>query len=161
MGKNKICLRNYIKDNCIFELEVTKKEDVLKVLSEKLKELGYLKNNESVDKIYDKLLERERLGSTGIFKHIAIPHCKTDDINTDMVILVGFSKKGIEFESHDGKPVHIVFAVFTKKNKVTLHLGALAAISRLISKYSISSKVEEFLSYSILKKITEECEYEI
>jgi len=161
MGKNKICLRDYVKDGCIFELKEKKKEDVLKAIAEKLNELKYLKNEDSVADIFNKLVEREKLGSTGIIKHIAIPHCKTDEITTDMVILVGYSKNGVDFESHDGKLVHIVFAVFTRKNKVTLHLGALAAISRLVSKHSISSKIEDFLSYEKLKEITEECEYEI
>lgn len=161
MGKSKICLRDYVKDGCVFELTEKEKNEVLKTLALKLKELGYVESDKSVDSVYNKLTEREKLGSTGIIKHIAIPHCKTDEINTDMVILVGYSKKGIDFESHDGKPVHIIFAVFTKKNKVTLHLGALAAISRLISKHSISSKIEDFLSKEKLKEITEECEYEI
>ena len=161
MGKNKICLRDYVKEGCIFELKETEKDKVLKAIADKLDELGYLKEGNSGEEIFNKLVEREKLGSTGIIKHIAIPHCKTDQINTDMVILVGYSKEGIEFQSHDGKLVHIVFAVFTKKNKVTLHLGALAAISRLVSKHSISSRIEEFLSAERLKEITEECEYEI
>ncbi len=161
MGKSKICLREYIKDECIFELTETEKKGVLQTLALKLRDLGYVDSDKAVENVYSKLLEREKLGSTGIIKHVAIPHCKTDEINKDMVILVGYSKNGIDFESHDGKPVHIVFAVFTKKNKVTLHLGALAAISRLISKHSISSKIEDFLSKEKLKEITEECEYEI
>ncbi len=161
MGKSKICLRDYIKDGCVFELVEKDKTEVLKTLASKLRELGYLDNDNAVESVYNKLLEREKLGSTGIIKHVAIPHCKTDEINSDMVILVGYSKSGIDFESHDGKPVHIIFGVFTKKNKVTLHLGALAAISRLISKHSISSKIEDFLSMEKLKEITEECEYEI
>lgn len=160
MGKNKICLRDYVKESCVFELFEEDKTEVLKSLAYKLKELGYVEREDDAEKIFKLLVEREKLGSTGIIKHIAIPHCKADEINTDMVILVGFSKKGIDFASHDGAPVHIIFTVFTKKNKVTLHLGALAAISRLISKHSISSKIADFLSRKKLLEITGECEYE-
>ncbi|BBB32306.1 PTS system, nitrogen regulatory IIA component [Thermotomaculum hydrothermale] len=161
MGKNKICLRDYVKEGCIFELKERDKNSVLKTISFKLKELGYVEDEKSANEIFKKLAEREKLGSTGIIKHIAIPHCKTDEINKDMVILVGYSKEGVEFKSHDGKPVHIIFAVFTRKNKVTLHLGALAAISRLVSKHSISSRIEDFLNKEKLREITEECEYAI
>ncbi len=161
MGKNKVCLREYVPEGGIFELSANTKEEVLKEIALKIEENGLTSNNDSVDKIYSKLLEREKLGSTGIIKHIAIPHCKTDEITNDMVIVVGYSKQGVDFKSHDGKPVHIVFAVFTRKDKITLHLAALAAISRLISKHSISSQIEEFLSKDRLKEIIESCEYEI
>ncbi len=161
MVKSKICLREYVKEGCIFEIEDTDKNTLLKNMALKLKELGFIGDDKGVESVYQKLVEREKLGSTGIIKYIAIPHCKTDAINTEMVILVGYSKKGIDFQSHDGKPVHIVFGVFTKKSNVTLHLGALAAISRLISKHSIFSRIEEFLSKEKLWEIIEECEYEI
>ena len=161
MAKSKVCLREYVPKNGIFELSANTKYEVLKELASKIDENGLASDKNSVEKIYSKLIEREKLGSTGIIKHIAIPHCKTDDIVNDMVILVGYSKQGVDFKSHDGKPVHIVFAVFTRKDKVTLHLAALAAISRLISKHSISSQIEEFLSKDRLKEIIESCEYEI
>ncbi|GEM_PF-2544860 len=161
MAKNKICLRDYVKEGCIFEIKQKTKSEVLKFIANRLKDLSFVDSDSDVEKIYEKLIERENLGSTGIIRHIAIPHCKTDEINTDMVILVGYSIDGIDFNSHDGKAVHFVFAVFTRKNKVTLHLGALAAISRLISKHSISSRVKEFLSTEKLREIVETCEYEI
>jgi len=161
MVKSKICLREYVKEGCIFEFEETDKDKLLKGMAERLKDLGFIKDDSGVEDVYRKLVEREKLGSTGIIKYIAIPHCKTDAINTEMVILVGYSKKGIDFQSHDGKPVHIVFGVFTQKSNVTLHLAALAAISRLISKHSIFAKIDEFLSKEKLWEIIEECEYEI
>ncbi len=161
MAKSKICLREYVKDGCVFRLKERDKVRVLREISEKLNELGYIENKQSTEKVFQKLKEREELGSTGIIKHIAIPHCKTDEINTDMVILVSYTEEGIDFGSHDGEPVHLLFSVFTKKDKITLHLGALAAISRMISKHSISSRIENYLSEEKLRKIIEECEYEI
>ena len=54
------------------------------------------------------LLERERLGSTGIGDGIAIPHGKLPGLD-EMVVSFGRSREGIEFEAMDGKPVHLFF----------------------------------------------------
>ena len=54
------------------------------------------------------LLERERLGSTGIGDGIAIPHGKLPGLD-EMVVSFGRSREGIAFEAMDGKPVHLFF----------------------------------------------------
>ena len=79
------------------------------------------------------LMEREQLGSTGIGGGIAIPHGKLDLVGP---ILVGFglSKKGVEYESLDNKPVHIFFLLLTSENSTGDHLKVLAQISKLLKK---------------------------
>src|SRR5262245_2377375 len=54
------------------------------------------------------LMEREKLGSTGIGQGVAIPHGKSTDV-TQLVGALGISRKGVEFESLDGEPVHVIF----------------------------------------------------
>jgi nitrogen PTS system EIIA component len=77
------------------------------------------------------LMERERLGSTGIGEGIGIPHGKFKDLES-LVLCIGISRKGIDFESMDGRPVHIFFLLVTPENSTGLHLKLLARISRLL-----------------------------
>jgi PTS system nitrogen regulatory IIA component len=77
------------------------------------------------------LMERERLGSTGIGGGIGIPHGKIEQL-TSLVLGVGLSHQGVDFESLDGRPTHIFFLLMTPENSAGLHLKLLARISRLL-----------------------------
>ena len=77
------------------------------------------------------LLEREELGSTGIGDGIAIPHGKVQKIDK-LVVSCGRSIEGVDFQSMDGKPTHIVFLLIAPENSAGVHLKALARISRLL-----------------------------
>ncbi|NIW00604.1 PTS transporter subunit EIIA, partial [Candidatus Saccharibacteria bacterium] len=77
------------------------------------------------------LMERERLGSTGIGGGIGIPHGKIKDLES-LVLGFGLSRKGIDFESIDGEPTHIFFVLITPEDSTGLHLKLLARISRIL-----------------------------
>ena len=77
------------------------------------------------------LLEREQLGSTGIGGGIAIPHGKLDSVHS-IIVGFGLSRKGVEYESLDNKPVHIFFLLLTPENSTGGHLKVLAQISKLL-----------------------------
>lgn len=77
------------------------------------------------------LLEREELGSTGIGDGIAIPHGKVQQIDK-LVVACGRSIEGVDFQSMDGKPTHIVFLLIAPENSAGVHLKALARLSRLL-----------------------------
>jgi PTS system nitrogen regulatory IIA component len=77
------------------------------------------------------LLEREKLGSTGIGDGIAIPHGKLAGLD-EMMIAFGRSKEGIEFDAMDGKPVHLISLLIAPENSAGQHLKALAKISRMM-----------------------------
>ena len=77
------------------------------------------------------LLERERLGSTGIGEGIGIPHGKLKNLDTP-VLSFGLSRKGADFESIDGQPTYIFFLLFTPENSKSLHIDLLAHISRIL-----------------------------
>ena len=85
-------------------------------------------NQEDLVKV---LMERERLGSTGIGGGIGIPHGKMKDLES-LVLGFGLSRKGVDFESLDGKPTHIFFLLVTPENSTGLHLKLLARISRIL-----------------------------
>ena len=83
------------------------------------------------------LMERERLGSTGIGGGIAIPHGKLKDLER-LVLGFGLSRQGVEFESMDGLPAHLFFLLITPEHATDLHLKLLARISRLLKKDSLN-----------------------
>jgi len=83
------------------------------------------------EKLVKVLLERERLGSTGIGSGIGIPHGKLKELE-ELVIGFGLSRKGVDFESIDGQPAHIFFVLMTPENSTGLHLKLLARISRIL-----------------------------
>ena len=77
------------------------------------------------------LMERERLGSTGIQDGIAIPHGKIPGLK-EIVIACGRSQTGIDFEAHDQKPTHLFFVLLAPEFAAGQHLKALARLSRLL-----------------------------
>ncbi|MBI4643332.1 MAG: PTS sugar transporter subunit IIA [Deltaproteobacteria bacterium] len=81
--------------------------------------------------VVEVLLDRERLGSTGIGDNIAIPHGKLPQLS-GMLLAFGRSVKGVDFDSIDGKPSHLFFLLLAPANSTGLHLKALAKISRML-----------------------------
>lgn len=82
-------------------------------------------------KVVEVLLERERLGSTGIGDNVAIPHGKLKKLS-GLKLAFGRSLKGVDFESMDGKPSHLFFLLLAPVNSAGLHLKALAKVSRML-----------------------------
>jgi len=76
------------------------------------------------------LEEREQLASTAIGDGIAIPHGKLDAVGR-LVGALGRTCEGVEFESIDGRPTHLVFMLVAPANSTGVHLKALARLSRL------------------------------
>lgn len=111
----------------ISELKATDKKGVLEELAVPVAKASGVSQEEMVRV----LLERERLGSTGIGDGIAIPHGKLRSLES---LLVGFgrSRKGIDFEAIDGKPAHLFFLLMAPENSTGAHLRMLARISRLL-----------------------------
>jgi PTS system nitrogen regulatory IIA component len=123
----------------IQDLRSTSKKGVLEELSDVLVEGGKLPDR---DKVVEVLLDREKLGSTGIGDGIAIPHGKMKGIE-DLVTSFGRSTKGINFESIDNKPTHLFFLLVAPENSAGIHLKALARISRLLKDPSFRNRLME------------------
>ena len=115
------------KDSIIANLAGTNKEEVLREITDFLQKLCLIKDKET---LFNTLMEREKLGSTGIGENVAIPHGKSDELS-QIITVFGRSLKGVDFESLDQKPVHFVYMVIAPSNSTGQHLKALARISRL------------------------------
>jgi PTS system nitrogen regulatory IIA component len=88
------------------------------------------------------LLEREKLGSTGVGDGIAIPHGKLAGL-PGLLAAFGRSRAGIDYQAIDGKPTHLFFVLFAPENSAGIHLKALARISRLFKTPSFRTAVVE------------------
>lgn len=83
------------------------------------------------DAIYHKLLERERLGSTGIGSGVAIPHCRVEGCPKITGVLLKLSDS-IDFDAIDGEPVDLIFALVVPEEENDQHLKALSAIAEIV-----------------------------
>lgn len=105
------------------------------------------------------LLERERLGSTGIGGGIGIPHGKLKNLKS-LIMGFGLSRKGVDFESIDNRPTHLFFILLTPENSTGLHLKLLARISRLLKNESFKSRLMKATDsdqvYSIIEEVDED-----
>ena len=120
---------DFLKEGAIVpDLKATDKENVIKELVTLLKDIGEISDQE---KIVEIIMEREKLGSTGIGQGIAVPHAKTDQVK-QIVVAFGFSQKGVNFESLDEEPVYLIFLVLAPVEATGMHLKLLAKIARLL-----------------------------
>jgi PTS system nitrogen regulatory IIA component len=81
-------------------------------------------------RLLDTLLDREKLGSTGIGEGVAIPHGKVPGL-PGLLASFGRSTAGVDFRAIDGRPTHLFFTLFAPENSAGTHLKALARISRI------------------------------
>jgi fructose-specific phosphotransferase system IIA component len=103
------------------------KSEVIRELAECLRDAGKISD---VEAVYDALMKRESMGSTGLEQGIAVPHAKTQAVNT-LTVALGISPKGIEFQAIDGNPSKLFFLLLAPPDQSGPHIEALADIARI------------------------------
>jgi mannitol/fructose-specific phosphotransferase system IIA component (Ntr-type) len=105
------------------------KEKVMEELVQPLLAIGVVKSKRLV---LDTLGKRETLGSTGIGKGVAIPHCRTLAVS-DVHVVAGISKEGVDFNAVDQKKVHLVFLIVAPPHDSSnLYLPILGKIVEMV-----------------------------
>lgn len=139
---------NYFNIKMINILENTSisKDEILKLMVSNM----YKHSNSVIDEevFYKEVLEREKIGTTGIGMGVAIPHARTEAIK-DIVVSVGLLKEAVDFNSLDEEKVKIIILVGAPKNESKKYLELLS----LLSKTFRNKKIRE----SILESRTTEC----
>lgn len=127
------------EENVLPDLKAKDKKGVLEELVDTL-----VKQEPSLDKnaLVKVLLERERLGSTGIGDGVAIPHGKFPGI-TQPSISFGRSRKGLDFDSMDGELAHLFFLLVAPENSASVHLKALARIAKILKNSAFRKELME------------------
>ncbi len=133
-------MKEVLRESCVIaDLKGGTKKDVLTELVSALKESGFIP---SVHEAVSVVFERERLGSTGIGEGVAIPHGKMKGIN-HVLCAFGRSKKGVDFDAVDEKPVHIFFLLLAPEDSAGLHIQMLSRISRILRDPSFRRRLIE------------------
>ena len=150
-------ISDFIKpENIIFELESTSKDELFGEIVEcAVRAVPGLDRWKTVEA----LNEREEKMNTNIAPGIAVPHANLDFVKSP-VIIIGKSKAGIDYESEDSEPVHLVFMILFEQGNAGSHLKLLAQCAQLMQRSGFYSSIMEAGSaseiLSIIKKLEEE-----
>jgi len=125
------------RDLILPKLEAKTKAEVLGELA---KALASKHPEIDLDDLTAVLGERERLGSTAIGDGIAIPHGKLRGV-TRIIGAFGRHREGVDFESLDGNPSQLFFVLVAPEDSASLHLKALARVSRLLKDNGFRDKL--------------------
>ena len=125
----------------VADLRATNKEGVLRELTEHLCTQAHdVRCN--VDEVLTALVNRERLGSTGVGEGVAIPHAKIPGLKS-LVACFGRTLAGVPFDAIDAQPVRLIFVLLVPENSAGAHLKALARISRLLKNREFRDRLLE------------------
>ncbi len=142
------------EEDIIYDLSAGSKEEAIREFAAFFVKRGKYPDE---DKVFNTLYEREKLGSTGIGGGVAIPHGKLPDIG-DVMGIFARSKNGIEFDSLDGKPVHLFFVLIAPESSPGKHLRAMAKISKMVKDAKFREKLikcQDHELYELLRKADE------
>jgi PTS system fructose-specific IIC component len=117
------------KECCVMDMKASTKEAAIRELAGVLKTQGKVIDEEDFVK---HVMEREKLGSTGIGNSVAIPHCPTKSVN-GVVMAFGRSKQGVDFQSFDGREVNHIFLMGTNPEDLNIYLKLLASLAKLLN----------------------------
>ncbi|GHC79908.1 PTS IIA-like nitrogen regulatory protein PtsN [Limoniibacter endophyticus] len=117
-------------------LKVNSKKQLLQVISEKAAEISGVPERQ----IFEVILQRERLGSTGVGNGIAIPHGKLPGVNRIIGVFARLETP-VDFEAIDEQPVDLVFLLLAPEGAGADHLKALSRIARAMRDANVASKI--------------------
>jgi len=123
-------------EGVISSLRVRSKKQALQELAKQASEVSGLDEKE----IFETLLEREQLGTTGVGNGVAIPHGKMSELNT-LHGLFARLEKPVQFDAIDEQPVDLIFLLLAPESAGADHLKALARVSRLLRDKTVCEKL--------------------
>ncbi len=131
-------IKDLLQDDLIIEdIAATDKNGVLREFARLLRVKGKIEDEEVLVRV---LTEREAFGSTGIGDGVAIPHGKLGNV-PGIIVAFGRSKRGVEYQSLDAKPVFLFFLLVTPDDKPGDHLMTLARITRILKNTALRTSL--------------------
>ena len=131
-------LSNLITSDCI-RLDVVASSKK-RALEEAARLLGSCPSTPEPEQIFERLLERERLGSTGLANGVALPHARMNGIDRAYGVFLRLAA-AVEFDALDGQPVDLVFTLLVPEDATSEHLELLAALARLFSDAALCERL--------------------
>jgi len=144
-------LSRFFSENLFIEsMQAKNKEQAINELLDLFVREKYIRNREIV---LEMLHQREKLGSTGIGKGVAIPHGRSTAVSS-VLIAFGQSEAGINFDAIDGKPVHLFFMVIAPPNdEGNTYLPILGALVTILNEKRNRERLSKVKSYAELLPI--------
>lgn len=124
-------LSEILSENCIsLDIRQKSKPDVIEEMAQLATHSGHVYDPPA---LVEALMARERIQTTGIGHGMAIPHATAEGVR-GLVLSLGISRQGIEYDALDGKPVHLIFMLAGEPRLQTSFLSILSKISRFFRK---------------------------
>ena len=121
---------------CFVGINATSKKQLLQELSHRMAPIAEVDPREMLSA----LLERERLGTTGAGRGVAIPHCRLPGLKR-IVGGIALLETPVDFEAVDGEPVDLVYIIAAPESEGAEHLRALARVSRILRDQDVLTKL--------------------
>lgn len=135
------------------DTEVTSKKKLLEMIANIVADRSSL----SQSTIYNNLLGRERLGSTGLGKGFAVPHARVPELNQTIGCFFRL-KDPVNFESPDNQPVDLVFTIIIPEEATEEHLQILSSLARIFSQPDICQAIREAPGKTEIEQIIQAAE---
>lgn len=142
-------------DRIFTDADITSKKRLLEYIAEKAADKLSLPQKF----IFNKLLERERLGSTGLGQGFAVPHARLNNLTDAHACFVKLNQ-AINYDANDQKPVDLIFVLFIPEESTEEHLQILASLAKVFSQTSVSEQIRECKSADEIIKLIEKAESE-
>jgi nitrogen PTS system EIIA component len=94
------------------------------------------------ESVFERLLERERLGSTGIGHSVALPHARIDGLTTAYGAFIRLTES-VDYDAIDGAPVDLIYALVVPRDATDEHLKILASLAQLFSQRALCNALRE------------------
>jgi PTS system nitrogen regulatory IIA component len=120
-------------------VQASSKKRVLETIAEQIHHLDETLNDAD---IFNNLVSRERLGSTGIGQGIAIPHCRVEGLDRVIGVLMTLEEP-VDFDAIDNQPVDLVFALIVPKEATSEHLELLSQLAEKFNDAGFCQKLRQ------------------
>ena len=143
-----------LSPTCIFlDVEISSKKKLLELIANIVADKTQL----SESSVYSGLLNRERLGSTGLGSGFAVPHARMEDLDKTLACFFRL-KEAVPFEAPDDQPVDLVFTIIIPGEATEEHLVILSSLAKVFSDDSVCESIRQAGSKDEITRIIESAE---
>lgn len=145
-----------VEDAVIADLQAKERDDAITELVDALVAAGSAPKKLR-DALIESILTREKNGSTGFGKGVAVPHVKHDDLKT-MSAAIGISQSGVDFNALDKQPVYSIFLLLSPKSKPDEHLQAMETVFSNLQKDKFRSFLRQATTRDAVLELLDEAD---
>ncbi len=138
----------FSEDSILMNCQSRSKKNVLELISQIASGIS----ETSEDIIFQKLYEREKLGTTAFGNGIAIPHARIDNLSEAKIIIL-MLETAIDFDSSDGKKVDLIFSLLAPNNKNEIHIKILSKIAEMLDDEDYREKIRNCSNKTEIKSV--------